>query len=66
MTNTHASTATHTFTHESLNARVDLVFERMIESDLLDLDNMTSDDITLFCAGLAAKFASYAMDAIDF
>lgn len=52
-------------TNDELNSLVDAKFERMVE-EVLDYDNYTSDEITLICAKLAAKFATYAGDAIDF
>lgn len=52
-------------TNEQLNELVEAKFINFIENDL-DYDNFTSAEITLICAKLAAKFATYAGDAIDF
>lgn len=59
---------TTTRTNDELNAIVEQFWHDLIEGRpvTLDFDNYSTLEITLLTAKIAAKFASYAGDAIDF
>jgi hypothetical protein len=52
-------------TNDELDARVDTIYLKVLETED-HFSELTTDEITLVCAKLAAKFATYAGDSINF
>jgi hypothetical protein len=52
-------------TNDQLDARVETIYLKVLETED-HFSELTTDEITLVCAKLAAKFATYAGDAINF
>lgn len=55
-------------TNDDLNTLIDTMFNDWIEGRAItvDLDTLTSQEVTTFMAKFAAKCAEYAGDALDF
>jgi hypothetical protein len=51
-------------TNDQLDKRADAIFNEVLESHNFD-EGLNSDDVTVLSAKLAAKFATYASDAIN-